>query len=436
MRKKNILFHIYNVGSGGAERCLIELFHHYNKSEFSFQLLTNEKQSDDYSQLLTASDFVSEADLDFTLKQGGAFRMLLQQFLLVMGVADHPYILRLYYVWLVRPVLKQAVRHDFDLTDAAVDMVFFKFYKRNWKYVYRISKAVGNKKPDVLVGSLIQSSNALIWFAKILHPGIFKNVQWVAIEQVNTKAAFEDVYRNEELTFWMRFSKLVFQKADTIVAVSEGVKQGLVRYFDQDPSKIAVVYNPVNVEAVNSVQPIQAERSYLMGIGRIENQKQFHLLVEAFAIVSGQIDVNLLIMGKGSLLPVLKKQVDALGLTERIHFNDFSLNVWSYLKAAEALVMSSKFEGSPLIMVEAMAAGTPVISFDCEYGPSEIIEHQTSGLLVEADNVTALADAIKLLLNDAPLRERLGKGALKRSEMFDSNRITLHYQELFNSVIN
>ncbi|MGH8118890.1 MAG: glycosyltransferase, partial [Rhodanobacteraceae bacterium] len=150
----------------------------------------------------------------------------------------------------------------------------------------------------------------------------------------------------------------------------------------------------------------------LLAVGRLSPEKGFDLLIEAFAQVAERHrDWHLRILGEGPLRTDLEWRIAARGLGNRIAMPGFDADVREAMRAADLFVLSSRYEGFPNALLEAMAEGTACVSFDCDAGPRELIEHARNGWLVPAGDVPALAAALDALMRDAGTRARLGRCA-------------------------
>lgn len=170
---------------------------------------------------------------------------------------------------------------------------------------------------------------------------------------------------------------------------------------------------------VHSADLFAAEAPLLLAVGRLEAQKGFDLLLSAFAMAHARAPAwRLVILGEGSLRRSLERQVRDLGLENVAWLPGWAGNVSEWYARADLFVLSSRFEGFPSVLGEAMAHGVPVVSFDCDTGPAELIRHQVDGLLVDAGNVDGLAAALGDLMTSEKRRARFGQRASEVCERF------------------
>ena len=176
-------------------------------------------------------------------------------------------------------------------------------------------------------------------------------------------------------------------------------------------AKSIIIANPINENFVKDYQ-VQIRRKIIVTAGRLTEVKNHALLIEAFSKIANEfIDYKLIIYGEGSLRHSLETEAHELGIGNRVSFPGFA--EWgkeSY--DASLFVLSSNLEGMPNSLMEAMALGIPCISTDCEGGGAAfLIENEINGLLVPVNDVNALADAMRRMLNDHVFAEKCGKNA-------------------------
>ncbi len=171
----------------------------------------------------------------------------------------------------------------------------------------------------------------------------------------------------------------------------------------------------------------------LIAAGRLEPQKGFDLLLEAFAtIASKHPDWTLDIFGKGTRRESLGKAVADLGLGGQVTINVPTDRLGERMRDASVFVLSSRYEGFPIVLLEAMAAGLVVVSFDCPTGPNEIVADGTTGLLVPAEDVPALAAALDRVMTDESLRRRLAAAAPTAVLPYSLEKVGRRWDELLD----
>jgi len=180
----------------------------------------------------------------------------------------------------------------------------------------------------------------------------------------------------------------------------------------------------------------QSERRFLLAVGRLEAQKGFDWLIEAFANLADEHpDWDLVILGEGSLRQMLEETVRKSDLEHRIFLPGRAGNMAEWFESADLYVMSSRFEGFPMTLVEAMAHGLAAVSFDCDTGPRDIIRHELNGLLVPPEDVTELTAALDRLMSDALTRQRFAERAVEVRERFSMEKVAGMWEKLFEEML-
>jgi glycosyltransferase involved in cell wall biosynthesis len=193
-----------------------------------------------------------------------------------------------------------------------------------------------------------------------------------------------------------------YPRADGIIAVSSGVADDLATATGIPRESIDVIYNPVVTPEVATASKAVPDHPWLapgeppvvVGIGRLAPKKDFVTLLRAFADVRRNVRARLMILGEGPDRAELEGLVRALGLEADVALPGFVGNPYAYLARASLFVLSSRWEGLPTVLIEAMFCGAPVVSTDCPSGPHEILNGGAYGRLVEVGEPAALAQAI------------------------------------------
>lgn len=218
-----------------------------------------------------------------------------------------------------------------------------------------------------------------------------------------------------------RLYPIVDKRMNGVVAVSEAVREDYIRLCGAEPGHVFTVYNPVVSEQVFQMAKEPAAHPWLTEerkwktivlAGRLSFQKNHRLMLCALELLSRHGDYRLILLGIGELEEELKKQAADMGLKEKVDFYGYVTNPYAFYAAADCVVLSSRFEGLPTILIEALACGSRIVSTDCPSGPREILEDGKYGILVPVEDAAALADGIERSLAEEPDREKLRKRSL------------------------
>jgi glycosyltransferase involved in cell wall biosynthesis len=194
------------------------------------------------------------------------------------------------------------------------------------------------------------------------------------------------------------------------------------------PDKVVRIPNIVRTPGPTGA----VRRKEILSMGRYSDEKGFDLLLEAWSLAACRLpDWSLCIVGEGKLHNQLMRQASKLGIEQSVTFAPFSNDPFTLFSECGIFVLSSRFEGLGLVLIEAMTCGAACISFDCPNGPREIIRNGIDGLLVPAERVQALADGLVRLGVDPELREKLGEAAQSVSTFYSEERVTASWHEVF-----
>lgn len=363
-----------------------------------------------------------------SLRGGGSERVLIN---LLKGLDRNEFSITLV---LYERVFDYPVPENIELRilDIYASRNFFKLAIGFISKILGLSKLIRKNKPD-FVFSLLSSTNVTVILAKILSRMNFK-----LIVSEHTHPSMN--LKNEIYGGITRlFIKVLYPKADKIVAVSEGIKQDIIQNFHINEDKIAVIYNPIDIKEIETLSTeevnhpwFQEQIPIIISVGRLTQQKDYPYLIKTFAIVKKSINCRLFIIGDGEDKEKLIQMAKEIGLEKDIEFAGFQKNPFKYMDRASLFVLSSLYEGFGNVIVEAMALGLPVISTDCPSGPSEIIENRKNGLLVPVRDEHALAQSILSILTNQDLKDSLGKEAKLRAQFFATEKIIKDYVRIFS----
>ena len=231
---------------------------------------------------------------------------------------------------------------------------------------------------------------------------------------------------------WPRLRQVHYRRADVVTANTEGVLSALRgmgrwRRLELLPNPLAEGISPRAVEGAVRREP------ELLAVARLVHQKGLDLLIQAFARLPDPAEGawRLVLVGDGPERKSLEAMALREGLGDRVVFEGFQPNPSSYMARASIFVLPSRFEGMPNALLEAMAAGLPVIVSDASPGPLEMVEPGVHGLVVPSDNADALAAALARLMADPALRQHLGEAGRARLRSLEWP----HVEPLWRSVL-
>jgi glycosyltransferase involved in cell wall biosynthesis len=228
--------------------------------------------------------------------------------------------------------------------------------------------------------------------------------------------------------------RLLYPHIDRIIAVSEGVRQDTLAVSGVDQERVVVVRNPVItprlIEAAAAPLPNpwldDPEYPVILAVGRLTLQKDFATLLRAFADLRKHRPCRLIILGDGRQRETLLELSHELCITEALALPGFTPNPYAYMKRADLFVLSSRWEGSPNVLTEAMALGTPVVSTDCPSGPSELLDQGRIAPLVPVGDWQALSNAMQQVLDHPPERSLLRESV----EEYNAHQSASRYLEI------
>jgi glycosyltransferase involved in cell wall biosynthesis len=264
-----------------------------------------------------------------------------------------------------------------------------------------LTRYLRREQPAALLSALFTNLIAL-WARRL--GGV---PQRLVISEHNTLSS---VVSNQGELIWQWYPKLAgwfYPWADCIVAVSNGIADDLARTTTIPRERIQVVYNPVITSDLlqKSQQPVDhpwfnsSEVPVIVAAGRLMPQKGFDTLLRAFSLLRKDRPARLLIMGEGDLRPSLESLTRELGMQEDVSLAGFVQNPYPYMARAAAFALSSRWEGLPTVLIEALYLGTPIVATDCAAGTREILRNGRYGRMVPVDAPFELSEALKETLD-------------------------------------
>jgi glycosyltransferase involved in cell wall biosynthesis len=288
-------------------------------------------------------------------------------------------------------------------------------------------------RPDAVLAAEPKFNLLTVWARRL--SGLRSRVVVSEHTQVSRHAALDGLWSNHHLHLLLRRAYL---KADAIVAVSDGVANDLASYAGIPRDRITTAYYPVVGPDLlaKAGEPLDhpwfaaGQPPVVLGAGRLDPQKDFATLIRAFARVRARRPARLMILGAAAAgsehAARLTTLASELGIGHDVAMPGFAHNPLAFMSRSSVFVLSSTYEGLGVVVIEALACGTPVVSTDCPSGPREILDHGRFGPLVPVGDDAALAGAIETVLDDPPPSERL-RG---RAELFRVDRAVDNYLRL------
>ncbi|MCF1752707.1 glycosyltransferase family 4 protein [Mariniradius sediminis] len=224
--------------------------------------------------------------------------------------------------------------------------------------------------------------------------------------------------------------KIAVKHSDMIVTLTQGDVEAYQKKFGA--KKVISIPNPITVD-VSEKTPMKENR--VLAVGRIVDQKGFDLLVKAWHIAHPKApDWKLRIVGAGKLQKDLEKLIQSLGVSESVEILPPTKDVVSQYKQASIFALSSRHEGLPLVLIEAMAMGLPAVSFDCETGPRDIVIDGETGILVPPQDIDKMAAGLVDLMTNAEKRKEFSQKAIEASAKFGIEAIVDQWEALFKQL--
>lgn len=240
--------------------------------------------------------------------------------------------------------------------------------------------------------------------------------------------------------FWVK-SKLYRRRIIKFIGYLPNVKKVIVpshelreRFKDYVPEKsyrkLVTIHNPVSFRRKkNQTLPEDIQKPYMVSMGRLDINKGFQQLIRCFAQAKFKTNYSLYILGSGPMEEDIKRTIAEWGVEDNVKLLGFVKYPQKIISNAEVLILNSSFESFGNVLVEALSLGVPVISNDCDYGPREIIEHGTNGLLYDKKQDENLIKVLEEFVNSDSLRTTLKNNTSYKMERFSAKRITKEWIE-------
>ena len=269
---------------------------------------------------------------------------------------------------------------------------------------------------------------AVLWASKFCE---FDNK--VLVREATTLSC--EIENNNSLFFKFvkGFVKKWYNRASTVICVSDGVRKDLQKKFLVEESILKVVPNIIDVDEIkrkaNSKEHgslIESCKPYVLSMGRLEKSKDFAFLINVFQSISNEINCKLLILGEGSERSMLEKLIRDLSLSDQVYLPGYVSNPYPIIKNCEVFALSSRWEGSPNVLREALIFNKKIISTDCDSGPKEILQYGKLGKLVSVGDKSLFSKELRKLIHN------LTGDSEELINIIDQSDSTQFYKQLCN----
>lgn len=295
--------------------------------------------------------------------------------------------------------------------------------------LYRLRKNLLKNRPDVII-CFMDQANILTLLATVgmLIPVIVSERIYPAHSSLLTATASQPL---RHLISYLR--NRIYRRARRIVLQSDRS----IEFFPLNlHQKIIVIPNPICTPEVQGLA-VEIPQPTIFSLGRLVSQKRFDLLIGAFHLISREFpEWHLLIAGTGPKAQELQAQAESGSGSGQIHFLGYQGNTGALFAQATIFVLASDYEGFPVALGEALVCGVPSIATDCLTGPREILAESEYGLLIPANDLEALARAIKSLITDPGLREHYARAGKARAEEFSLQKILPLWEHVLAEITN
>ena len=220
------------------------------------------------------------------------------------------------------------------------------------------------------------------------------------------------------------------KKLDKLVVLTKADE----RIWKKTHNNLVQIYNfsPIETDKLGLLNKKQ-----VLAMGRLDAQKGFDLLIDTWEIVHKKNpDWILNIYGQGEWKEILEKKIKNKSLQKKIFLKGVTSNVEEVMLEHSIFVLSSRYEGFAMVLLESISCGVPIVSFDCKTGPSEIITDNDCGFLAKDQDIKHLANGINKLINNESLRTNMGKNAKEKSHSFSKEYIMSQWDTLFKEITN
>ena len=383
-KMKILIIHRSFALVGGAERVIIDKANYLSNQGHEVMLVSYEQ---------------GQHPLPYVLQQNVKFIDLDCRF---FTLAKYSVLTRLLKFFRLKQKLKKSLKHT--ISDYSPNVVVL---ASDWQFLISIVLSAAGNKPVIA-----EFHNAYDFITKKI--GDVKN---------GMKAKLTG--------FYYRSSLKHFEQCACLVSLTEND----ARHWRRHSKHVVVIPNPVTLYP-ESINDIPKEDGRILCVGRLNDQKKIDRLVTAFSMIADKYpNWHVDVFGEGDKKATLQEQINSCHLQNRFILHEPTKAIYDEYKKSQFLVLSSAYEGRPLVLIEAMACGVPCISFDCPSGPAEIIDDGVTGLLAADGNVVDLAVKMEWMITHEKERKVMGEKAYVAAAVYKPSNIMREWEDLYTNFI-
>lgn len=298
-------------------------------------------------------------------------------------------------------LLARAIGEYFHEVDPSVRIVHLGARRAAVTAILPLAKYLERERPDALLSTL-----AFTNVGAVMARWLASHRPWLVLREAASLTGVGEAAESWKYRITPLCIRMAYRYADRVVGVSEGVSRELIEKGGVPQEHVVTIYNPVVTSNLDRLAEEPVDHPWfaaggpriILAVGRLKPQKDFHTLLRAFHLVRRRVDCRLMILGEGDQRQELTHLAEELGHREEIAMPGFVQNPFRFMRRSDVFVLSSRFEGLPNALIQAMATGCPVVSTDCPHGPKEILKSGKWGKLVPVGDVQAMARAIEAVL--------------------------------------
>ncbi len=287
------------------------------------------------------------------------------------------------------------------------------------KFIRTIIKIIKSNNIRLLIGFMTTPNIYAVIAAK------YSGIRSIISERVHPKYT-------EASKVWFSVRRHLYPFADKLVIQTQDIADYFSRFIKE--KNMQIILNPLNPELI-SKRDITNKENIILNVGRLNYQKNQDMLIRAFSNIN-PIDWKLIIVGDGKELANYKRLINELETADKVILTGNVEDVSDYYNKSKIFAFTSRYEGFPNALTEAMYFGLASIATDCPSGPSDLITNEENGFLIPSENQKALEDKLRLLMSNSPIREKMGKAAMNDTDKFKIENISLQWEQLINNLLN